>query len=322
MGHSMWNRSKKYIIGSGLTALACRKILGNDWNIIPLGPSRFYTDKITWGDNYIVYDNMVADLIKSWPFDMIPIFYKRPFSFGGQLLYNNSFVESFLEKSKIDKNPISLQYFKTDFTSFNFNTSALWKFLVKENLDNIKMFYSEYPNVKGIDSIKDGCILLKNGDSNIALEYDQVISTIPFNSMASMIGILDRNQEIPCYYYVIKSDKIDIEKANQVLICDDMIPFNKCTRIKNGIFMVEVYNEYYENPYNVFRLVFGDSFEILGTHYIDNAIPMSYKINYKNFEDKNIILIGSNAQCDPLMDIGSCLKRIGNLINKQKIMIS
>jgi hypothetical protein len=319
----MWNKSKKYILGSGLVALACRKILGNDWNIIPFGPSRFYTEKITWGDNYIVYDNIIADLINGWPFDKIPMFYKRPFSFGGQLLYNMNFINSFLEKSEIEINPISCQYFKTDFAAFNFSTTALWKYLVKQNLDNIKSFYSQHQNIKGIEFIKNDCIWLKtNDDKHEKLEYDQLISTIPFNSIADMVNIKDKCDYIPCYYYLIKDDKIDLEKSNQILVCDSVIPFNKCTRIKNGIYLIEVYKEYYENPYEIFKTVFSDSFDILTTHFINDAIPKSYKFNKKFFEEKNIILIGSNAQCDPLMDIGSCLKRVGKLINKQKIMTS
>jgi hypothetical protein len=318
----MWNRSKKYILGSGLVALACRKILGDDWNIIPLGPSRFYTDKISWGDNYIVYDNIIADLVKDWPFDKIPMFYKRPFSFGGQLLYSSTFVDSFLEKSNIEINPVSRQYFKTDFTAFNFSTSTLWKYLVKHNLNNIKSYYSEHQSVKGIEFIKDNCIWLKTDTGHTTLEYDQLISTIPFNPLADMVGISNRSESVPCYYYVIKDEKIDLEKANQVLVCDSVIPFNKCTRIKNGIYLVEVYKDYYDNPYNIFKTVFSNSFDILDTHFINDAIPVLYEYDKKFFEDKNIVLIGSNAQCDPLMDIGSCLKRIGKLINKQKIMIS
>ena len=319
----MWNKSKKYILGSGLVALACKKILGDDWNIIPFGPSRFYKDKITWGDNYIIYDSIVADLMRGWEsFDMTPIFYKRPFSYGGQLLYNTVFVDAYLEKSGIDKNPISSQYFKTDFPVFNFSTSALWRYLVKQNLDNIKSFYSQYENVKGIEFIKDGCIWLKTDIGHEKLEYDQLISTIPFNSLADMAGIADRNDNISCYYYLIKSNKIDIEKANQVLVCDNSIPFNKCTRFRNNNYLIEVQDEYYENPYNVFKAVFEDPFEILETNCIKDAIPKYLKINEKVFENKNIILIGSSAQCDPLMDIGSCLKRVGKQVNKQKIMIS
>lgn len=319
----MWNKSKKYILGSGLISLACRKILGPDWNIIPLGPSRFFTEQITWGDNYLNYDNIVADLIKGWPFDMVPTFYKRPFSYGGQLIYNSTFIENFLNKSGIDVNPVSLQYFKTDFTAFNFSTSALWKYLVTQNLDNIKSFYSQHQNVKGIESIKNNTIQFKTVDGqNINLEYDQLISTIPYNPLAEMLGLPNRVENIPCYYYVISDNKIDIEKANQVLVCDNVIPFNKCTKIKRGSYLIEVYNEYYEKPFDVFKAVFGDSFEILKSHFIADAIPKFYKIDEKYFSDNNIILIGSNAQCDPLMDVASCLKRVGKLVNKQKIMTS
>ncbi len=316
----MWNKSKKYILGSGLVALACRKILGNDWNIIPLGPSRFYKENMTWGDNYIVYDNAVVDLIKDWPFKMTPIFYNRPFSFGGQLSYNNSFASHFLNKVGIEENKISLDYFKTVFPVFGFNTSAAWRYLVKENIDNIKSFYSQYEKIKGIEFIKENMIWFKTDNGFEKLEYDQIISTIPFNALADLSGSSSRNDSISCYYYVIRSNKIDIEKANQVLVCDDVIPFNKCTRLRDG-YLIEVYGDYYEKPYEVFQPVF-EQFEIVESHCIDNVIPKFVNVNYEFFDNKNIILIGSNAQCDPLMDIGSCLKRIKNQVNKKKIMTS
>lgn len=317
----MWNKSKKYIIGSGIVALACRKILGSDWNIIPFGPSRFYTDKVSWGDNYILYDNTVADLIVGWSLDKTPILYKRPFSYGGRLIYNTSFVDEYISRLGIDSDKMLRPYFKTDFTVFNFSSTALWKYLVTQNIDNIKSFYSQYKDVKGIDSIKDNRIIFKSENSVIDLEYDQLISTIPYNSFANMTN-LSNGEGIQCYYYIIKDDKIDIEKANQVLICDSVIPFNKCTKLKNNIYMVEVYNDYYDKPYDVFSPVFGNSFEILETHTISDAIMKPFDINMEFVNNNNIVLIGSNAQCDPLMDISSCIKRIGNLLNKNQIMIS
>lgn len=310
----------KYILGSGLVALLCRKILGEDWQIIPIGPSRFYSSGVpAFADDFVVYNDQVKELIKDWPLNQNILFYKRPFSYSGQLLYNDVFVGDYLNKLGIDNNLLTKTLLQTNFTVFGFSNLQLWNYLVKLYISEIRSFLSN--NYEKILSIGNHKIVIKlKNEGHKVIEYDQIISTVPFNSLCEMFGVHCSVQFQHTYQYYLKDSVINLEKADQVLLCDADIPFHKCTRVKNGYYLFETVGQYIEDHYNLFRLMLGDSFEIESANIVNNGYANN-KIddNDKILIDNNIICIGSLAQCDYFMDISSCINRIGNLINKDKI---
>jgi hypothetical protein len=307
----------KYILGSGLVSLICRKILGNDWKIIPIGPSRFYSYGVpAYGDDFVTYDAKVLEIIESWGIKTSPpLFYKRPFSFSGSLMYNDTFAENYLDKIGIQSNPQVIDYFKTNFTVFPFSCIQLWNKLLQEYISEINDFHKKHENIKNIVSIKDHNILLDNGD---IIEYDNLISTIPYNALCEMLNISNHSSFVDTYYYYISDNDLDLEDANQVLVCDNEIPFHKCSKISPNRYVLEVH-EYIEEIYNSLMPIIGSSFNIIDAKMISNSHVIGGFINNDVLNINDIICVGSYAQCDPLIDISSVIKRMHNLVTKKKI---
>lgn len=309
--------SCNYILGSGLIAFICKKILGDKWTIIPIAPSRFYSRGVpALGDDYVIHDDAILEIIKDWGLNTSPIFFRRPFSSAGSLLYNNMFANEYFNKIGLESNDQIKNYYKTDFTVYSFSCLQLWNMLVHEYITEVKEFYSKHNTAKAIKSVADHQIIL---DNNICLEYEQLISTVPSYVLYELLGHQDPNEYKDMYYYFIADDKIDLENADQVLICDLNIPFHKCTKIRKGHYLFEVIDKYFDNVYELFGPVIGTGFEIKDAKIVNKAHVLLGKIDEQIIQDNGIICIGSYAQCDPLMDVGSCIKRIYNLVGKQKI---
>lgn len=306
------------ILGSGLTALICKKILGSDWQIIPIGPSRFYSNGVpALGDDFIVHDKKIDEIIQEWDIrNTIPIFYKRPFSYGGELIHNNMFLENHLHKMHHEFNEVVNEYYKTTFLVYPFSCLQLHQKLLRENTDEITKFLTKHKDAKSIKLIKDHKIIL---DNNTTLEYDNLISTIPYNALCSMLHIkYDNPKFLGIYYYFIKDDSLNLENANQVLICDYEISFHKCTTIKKYHYLIECL-EYDDDIYNTLSRILGNGFEILSAKYVKESHVLPGLIHDQYLNANNIICIGSYAQCDPMIDIGSTIKRIHNLKTKKMI---
>jgi len=307
----------KVIIGSGLVALICRKILGSDWQILPLAPSRFYSRGVpALGDDFVTYDQSVLEIIKNWGLNTSPLFYKRPYSISGSLLYNDSFADRYFDRIGIDANPQTIDYYKNTFTVFQFSCLQLWSALLREFINEIKMFQEEHPNVKTINRIADHTITLSSGE---ILEYKEAISTVPYYALCKWTGMLFNGRMDHTYQYFIKDDNIDLEGANQALICDEEIPFHKCTKISHNKYLLEVIGHYYDNFQDELGKIIGYEFEILSGAIIENGHVFPHKIDIGYLNDQHITCIGSYAQCDPLIDIGSVIKRTHNLLKKNKI---
>ena len=305
-------KTYNYIIGSGLVALLCRKILGDSWRIVPLGPSKFYSGNVpALGDDFIVYDEVVSGLLREWNLNTIPIMFKRPFSAGGQLLYAQTFISDYLSRMGLPDNPVVRNSLKSDVTVYPFSCLQLWKMLVSEFLVEIRQFFTEH-NAKGISKIADGKMFFNSDDGVKQIEYGKIISTVPNFVLSDLLNIRDDNRYGDLYFYYVNSDQIDIDKADQVLVCDDVIPFHRCTKIKNN-HLIEVLDVYHENPMRVFAPTFGNNFDIIKTHYIEKGYPYPGSVNEQFLAANNIEVVGSLAQCDPLMDISSCIKRIVRL---------
>lgn len=306
-----------YILGSGLISLICRKILGDKWKIIPLSPSRFYSSGVpAFGDDFIIHDDHVLEAIKNWGLNTSPIFYKRPFSSAGTLLYNNMFADDYFNKIGININDQTRDYYKTDFTVYSFSCLQLWNKLVAEYVNEIKSFYQDHENAKSIKRINDHKVILDNKQE---LEYNKLISTVPSYVLDELMEIQSGGEFKDIYYYFIEDSGVDIEKADQVLICDHKIPFHKCTRIRNNHYIFEVIDKYYDNVYDLFGPIIGTGFDVKDAKLINSAHVLPKRIDDKFFDSHDIFCVGSYAQCDPLMDVSSCIKRIVNLANRAAV---
>jgi len=307
------------ILGSGLVSLICRKVLGDDWKIIPVGPSRFYSKGVPpLGDDFIVYDKKVLEIIDDWGINnKVPLLYKRPYSISGELMYNNVFASHYFDKIGYEDNPQTKDYFKNDFTVFPFGNIQLWKYLLRQFIDEIQSFYPKHRDAKNIAKIIDNTIVLNNGD---VIEYDQMISTVPYPSLCQMLGCRDDNKECfnDTYYYYIHDSSIDLEGSNQALVCDPEIPFHKCTKIHGNKYVFE-FLEYIEDIYNTLTPILGAKFDIIDAKMVKDGHVTKGIINQNLMNTNKITCVGSYAQCDPLIDIGSVIKRVHNLVTNKRL---
>lgn len=309
--------SCNYILGSGLIAFICKKILGDNWTIIPISPSRFYSKGVpALGDDFIIHDKAIFEIIKEWNLNTSPIFYKRPFSTAGSLLYNNAFTNEYLTKVGFASNKQIIDYYKTDFTVYSFSCLQLWNLLIQEYIKEVKQFYNNHSDAKNIYKIANHEIILNN---NTKIEYDKLISTIPYYALCELLNTNDDNKYLDAYYYFIQDDGINLENADQVLISDINIPFHKCTKIRKQHYLFEIIDQYFDDIFQLFSPIIGTNFEIKNAYVINKAHVIPGNTNNKLLNINDITCIGSYAQCDPLMDVGSCIKRVYNLLNKNKI---
>jgi len=309
----------KIILGSGLVGLICRKILGSDWTIIPIGPSRFYANDVpALGDDFIIYDDKVREIVSDWNItqEKIPLFFKRPVSYTGELTYSNIFIEQYLEKIGLESNPQVMDYYKSDFTVFPFSCLQLHRKLLNEFVGEIKSFYPKHKDANKIAAIKDNEIILDNGDR---IEYSDMVSTIPYHALTQMLGTECYKTFFDSYFYLIRDQNIDLEGAGQALVADIDIPFHKCTKIKDQIYLIECL-EYDEEIYNRLVPILGAQFDILQAKALRNSHVIKGITNEEILKDNNIVCVGSYAQCDPLIDIGSAIKRVHNLLSKRTLM--
>lgn len=310
--------NSKIILGSGLVALVARKILGSDWTIIPISPSRFYASGVpALGDDFIVYDEEILDIVDDWGIKSSPpFFFKRPYSISGSLLYNSMFSDRYFNKIGLEETPLLKDYYKQNFMVFPFSCVQLWRLLLSEFVGEIKQFDINHKGNKTIKLIKDHQIVLTNGD---VIEYDEMISTIPYYSLCKLTNAEFNGKFQDTYYYFLKDDTIDLEGANQVLVCDSDIPFHKCTKISRDRYLFEIIDTYYDDIQAEFTKIIGGNFEILSAAMVENGHVLPYKLDQNMLSDNGIICVGSHAQCDPLIDLGSAIKRIKNLLKSQKI---
>jgi len=76
-----------YILGGGLVALLAKEIFP-DWQIFPVGKSRFYQYNPPLADNFVVRDESIDEYMRNHT--IIPYLYKNAYSFGSQLLFNTN----------------------------------------------------------------------------------------------------------------------------------------------------------------------------------------------------------------------------------------
>jgi hypothetical protein len=314
----------KFIIGSGLTAFIARHVLGPEWQILPFGPSRFYSTGVpAYGDDFIISDKTVMGFMNDLGLNTSPIFFNRPINVAGNLLSNDIYISQYLEKVGIPVDKLTLDYYKTDFTVYGTSCLQLWNKLCGMYKNEVVEFMNGHPNSSGVSKISENEITVSDKDgTNFHLEYTDIISTIPYNVLADMCGLQDTSGFKDVYYYYVQSNSIDIGKADQVLISDQEIPFHKCTRIRNNKFLFEIIGEYIEDIYPIMGLMLGRDFDIDHAHVINNAFVNKSVIDNSKLDELNITCIGSYAECDPLMDVSSSVKKLIRLSDQSSTSIN
>lgn len=308
----------KYIIGSGLVGLLAKMILGDEWQLIPQKRSRYYTFDPILADNFIVREEGdVDETIKSFsPLAGMGsiIYYKRAFSLAGQLLYkeNDMTVGPYLAKIYGDKTPtLAPKLIQTGFWVYSLTAKALHDGLLKLHIEEIKKNPYEALSI----DLRERKMIIRNisGTDPQKIEFDKIVSTVPLDVLYRWCGINDQLESRSICYYHIRTKKVDLEKADQALVCDDSIDFFKVTRTKNvNEYLFWTFDQI-ENPHSYFGMFLNYDLDILDAFRIEGALPLGDPPDLKGLESAGIHCVGSNAQWDDFMDVSSCIKRLTRL---------
>lgn len=313
----------KLIIGSGITGLLARHIFGEKYEFITQKRSRYYSFDPVLAENYVIRHDKLDDFIKTIsPMALHGLReYKRPFSLAGQLMHNESelVVDPYLSKVYGGDLPDTAnRHMKTSFWVYNTTAKVLHDTLLEKYSDEIIKSQSEVISINMKDKTID---VLYNEAERKTIEYETIISTVPLDIMLGWAGsTADIKSNSICYYH-IRTDKVDVEGADEVLVSDSNIDFFRVTPVstpfKSG-FILEKKNvdwlfwclDHIDNPHNYFGAFFGYNLDIVDASRIASAIPVGNPPDLGEFENNGIYCVGSNAQWDDFMDVASCINRL------------
>lgn len=312
----------KYILGSGVVGCLARKILGDDYQIIPFKRSRYFHFDTPWADNYIKYDESVDDFMRSIMVAQMPvIFYKSPFSFRGQLIYNDhpDIINMYLSKIYGEDTPtIASKIIKSTFSVYPVTVKQLYDSLQNKYMSHIKQ-QLQLGQLVNIDS-SDRVMTLRNSSNGqeTKLPYDMIISTIPLDALCGLCGIECSYDAKDNIGYVIRTSAVDLEGAHQCFVADPEILFYKVVQVNNYNYIFNTL-EVIEKPFEYFGAYLKYNIDVVEAMKIDKAVPTGDPPDLSRFVGSNIYCVGSNAQWDDMMDVSSCIKRLISLASDNNI---
>lgn len=297
----------KYILGSGLIAFIAKKILP-EYQLIPSGKSRFFQYDIATCDDYIICHPDVDDVIKNISGKFIPMFFKRAFSFGGDLLFaqNESFASMWLKKVYDEFPAYAPSLIKMDMFVYNTSGSHIFKRIEKECIKTCADSIRNEEQVQSID-LQQKQIILTSSAGNRIINYENIINTLPLNVLFKLCNIDIELRSKDLHTCVLATDDLDFEGATEVLIIDDLIDFVKCTCIGKNLYQL-FYTTDIQQLSSYLKLMV-KKFELVSGTCVRNAIPCGIPTDY-NFADFGIKNVGSLAQWDDLVDISTCIRTL------------
>lgn len=299
---------KNLILGSGIVGLLAKKILGPTWDIVPFYKSRFFSFNPALDDNFVYrdpnIDNFIQDITKT---RQLPVFYKKAWSIGGHLIgdFDDNLCRDWLWKIFGSKTPShSSIYLKNRMSCMvydNLRVNSLYQSLVEE--------YKTYlisESAKGqITNIGDHYIIRNNTTE----EYDNIVSTIPLDALCSLMHAKGQQFESKTIHYLhVSTDNLDFEGHNQTLVVDGIFDFFKVTNIAPSRYLFYCLNDL-QNP-GAYLMNILKSFDIIDGTSIESAICVGEIPKLDWLKPYDITCIGSNAQWDWCVDIGSCILRL------------
>lgn len=293
------------IFGSGIVGLFAKSIFPT-WKVIPFGRSRFFTFNPALDDNFIIrgegIDEAIRDISKQPTRTHL---YRRAFDVGGQLFgrFDKGLYDDWTMKIFGSKTPSqTLPYFNNqlDLHIYDIRTNQLYEQLLGRHLTDLKEEYA-----KGVVTEVGDHYFVRGG---VKEEFDNVISTIPLPAMNTLMGL---QQELPAkhvHLLHVHTDSLDFEGYNQTLVTDSKFAFYKVTNIAPERYLFYCHEEIpHPGPYLMPLL---KNFDILDGTSIVNYLAMGGIPKLDHLEKKGVFSVGSYAQWDWCMDVGSCLLRL------------
>lgn len=309
----------KLIFGSGIVGLLARLVLGPSWTIVPFYRSRFFSFNPSLDDNFIIRDPLIDDVIKQITRQVRPTVceYKRAWSIGGQILpeWNDTICADWLYKIFGGRTPSqSIIYNKERMILgvYDIRINELYAQLTNMFMDELK----QQSALGKVTEIGDHHIVV--GEKKI--EYSQAINTIPLNhllSLANKTNMLPQLQSKNIHYWHVRTDDLNFEGFNQLLVVDPLYGFYKVTNIAPGRYMFYCHEDI-PQP-GTYLMAFMQRFEILDGTSITEAMPIGEAPTDSTLNDLfggSIYNIGSFAQWDWCSDVGSNILRLVKYANR------
>lgn len=293
----------KIILGGGIIALFARDILGSDWTLLPIGKSRYYSYSPPLADDYIVADDDIIDYVSKWA--TMPLIYKNAFSYGGNIIFNNNIcLDLYLTKyynGNVPSHTGSFYKNRLDIHGYGHAVS-----IYSQLQDKYKSELVENNNKYGMVNTIDQGVIKTSTDINIA--YDKIISTLPLDVLLDMCGVDHNLISRDVYYYHVRTEDLDFEGATSLYVVDNDIKFHKVRKINRFNYIFESCN-YIDDPGQYF-FNFMNKFDLIAETKVENVIPCGNIPDTSALNKIDICCVGSNAQWDDCMDLGSCIKRL------------
>lgn len=294
-----------YILGSGLSGLIARAVLGDGWKLLPFKRSRFYSTTPALGDEWITYTDDFRHFLDGNGLISDKHRLQRAYSYAGQLIFSDdSFAKvGYLDKLFADQpHPAARHLQRTEFIAFKIPASTLYQFLQTKFQDEIL----ESINTLGkVTQISDHHIKTDRAE----FDFDKIVSAIPMDALTGLMGQHDHLPAQGVWYYLVRTPSLNFEGAYEVMVCDQAFDFFKCTIVGTQLYLFHCRADLM-NPHSYLQAFLGSKFEIVNSTQIEKAIPLGPPPDLKGFEAKGIYPLGRHGQWDYYMDTSSVLKRV------------
>lgn len=306
-----------YIFGSGIVGLLARKILGPSYKVVPFYKSRFYSFNPALDDNFIIRDERIDTFISELTSNKSFMLYKRAYSILGDLKrdHNKEYDIAWLTKI-FGTYPSQSEVYMKDRLSFfvyDIRINKLYESLVNEFNEELQQENSLGP----VTEVGDHYFIR----NKVRYDYDKLVSTVPLDILLKLMGKdASMLRSKPLHYLHVASNELDFEKSNQLLILDDNIDFYKVTNIAPDRYLFYFHKDV-EQP-GVYLMNFIRSFDIIDGTAIESALPVGERPKLDNLEKADVFCVGSNAQWDWCMDVGSCILRLLKYSNRDERAIT
>lgn len=295
----------KFILGSGITGLLARHILGPEWKLIPFKRSRFYSFTPALADDYIVSTPEVATVLSSLNFLPLTRRYMKAFSYNGELIFSEQSFVNQLYNQKIfglDAHPVAAVLTKTDLLTFKTTAGDLHDRLLDTYMNEIKTNQELYGDVINIDMNNRRINTSKGG-----LDYTKIVSTIPLTALRAYVGWSSDLPAANVWYYLVKTPSLNFEGANDVLVVDKAFDFFKVSHVGPQTYLFHCLRDL-GNPGRYLGAFLNNNLEVQRQTQVTDALPLGPPQSMGTFWD--IDPVGCHGQWDYFMDVSSSIKRL------------
>jgi len=297
-----------FILGSGITGLLAKMILGDNWQLIPFGRSRFYSFYPPTTDNFIVYHDSIDSIIRE--FTAIPqselLF--RATSIGGQLLFADA---SFAKDAYISKlfgtnpHPAAGALLRHELNVYKFVTATeVYSTLQTRYKVEVEKARQQYGVVNKI-SHQDRTIQTSTG----TYEYNKIVSTIPLDALLGFMNEPHNLQAINVWYYHVTTPALNFEGARQVFVADAAFDFFKVDRVAGDQYVFHCKCDL-GNPMAYLGAFMNNRLSIENATNMQKAFPVGAPPKLEDIEKVGIYPVGQHGQWDYFMDVSSSMKRL------------